>query len=812
MICWRRKVSCLAILTFGLATPFVPGVCQDANAPRLDFAGDPLPPAALLRMGSKRFTSPDGVMEFFLTDDEKTLVSIGQWIIGWEVATGKELWRKSNPTGYLPACYGNRPVTGLPDGKGFLLADGQAMLSRWDARSGESTTTKIPYPTGNRQGGRLGRDSSSRAVDVSPEGKKVFVGNGSGFTVYDLDGNEQYGRKQDPEPPDFQGGDRLMFGGAFAYGRFSPVGNLLATVLSNKRKTIELLDADSGEQSATISCKENPVRMEFSPDGKRLAVTERDTSIRLYDVTTGELVWDHAFDVDKRSENYTSALAFTPDGKRLAICERNQTVFVMEVESGTEIGAIRDHSWNPWALQFMKDNDTLFSSGWGGTIHQWSLETLQPIPLPSGFRGTSVATLSPDGIHAACVDQQGAIRLFSLAENRESDLLRVDGGVFESIEFSHSGTHLAAGGPWGGNLHLLVWNLADRRIESQWEWPLGKDPVTGVEEIRFSQDDSKIALAVFRQSSGYLIDRETGNRTALPHPSIYGLSFGADGESLVTAGWDKKLRRWHLGNGEMTEETLMPDIEPNDDTRMYTVCCDPLGGKVATAQMNAEIRLWHEDDFSLIRRWDTGASFSFGSMRYSPDGLWLASGDASGRVLIWDPATGTKLHELTGHEDSVYVVGFGKDNRVLCSGGANLAYVWNLRPGASDISSVDEACDALIDGEPDRQYAAWWYLVDHGDAATDRLSKRAAEIKRVYDIDSQVQNSAPDQRARREVMLRQAAQKSESVVTLATVRRIVSVLSHIDSKDSIAVLTRWSQSDDELGRHAAWEIRRRKLD
>src|SRR5262245_11053045 len=85
-----------------------------------DALGDPLPDAALLRLGTLRFRHPSSVYDLVVSPDGRTIVTAGGLIIAWEAATGKELWRASpEKEGFaLPdSSYGCRPLAFTPDGR-----------------------------------------------------------------------------------------------------------------------------------------------------------------------------------------------------------------------------------------------------------------------------------------------------------------------------------------------------------------------------------------------------------------------------------------------------------------------------------------------------------------------------------------------------------------------------------------------------------------------------------------------------------------------------------------------------------------------
>jgi WD40 repeat protein len=53
--------------------------------------------------------------------------------------------------------------------------------------------------------------------------------------------------------------------------------------------------------------------------------------------------------------------------------------------------------------------------------------------------------------------------------------------------------------------------------------------------------------------------------------------------------------------------------------------------------------------------------------RWSPDGTRLASAANDKTVRVWDPETGTELHQLSGHTNSVVSVAWSPDGTRLAS-------------------------------------------------------------------------------------------------------------------------------------------------
>ncbi len=268
------------------------------------------------------------------------------------------------------------------------------------------------------------------------------------------------------------------------------------------------------------------------------------------------------------------------------------------------------------------------------------------------------------------------------------------------VAFSADSQMLAIGGANDKNVVVSVWNLHANEETHRWEWELGHDPHSRVEAISFSPNGTRLAAAVFRQDKLYLWDlRSKTQVAAMDHDEVYGLDFHADGETLVSVGWDTHLREWNAETGDLEVDL---DLKVGqEDLRMYGVTCSSAGDLVATAHMNATVKIWNREDMSLRSVIKVGESFVFGALSFSKDGLWLASGSTSGKVSLWDPFTGEKAMAVGKHESNVYTVGFGSDLRTLTSGGDDgLGIQWDLRRGAEKwTSEPDELWKVLQKGK-----------------------------------------------------------------------------------------------------------------
>jgi WD40 repeat protein len=194
-----------------------------------------------------------------------------------------------------------------PDGKWLATLDDKVIkweergVTIWDIESGKTVAT-LPCPTKPRQ--------SSRAVAFSPDGKLLAVGHSQGrvdlwntATWQHAGGWALPGRTDD-----------------FAAIRFTADGKRLV-VLTSKKPSWSYFQGEAGlwdvagrTELANLKGHRGPVTgVAVSPDGKTLATTSVDRTIKLWDGKSGQYL---ATLVDR--QEVAVAVAFSHDGTQLA--------------------------------------------------------------------------------------------------------------------------------------------------------------------------------------------------------------------------------------------------------------------------------------------------------------------------------------------------------------------------------------------------------------------------------------------------------------------------------------------------------------
>ncbi|MEX2317688.1 MAG: WD40 repeat domain-containing protein [Pirellulales bacterium] len=713
--------------------------------PATDSVGDPMPPGARLRIGTLRFRHPGNVAELALSPDGKTVVTLGDQLIAWDTATGTERWRGalSDQRIDVPAAsYGMRWLAFAAGSEKLYSPGAYDTFVVHDMATGRREVVPIKDELAFNVGEPLVFQKPNKAIDITRDGKLIAVGGAGGLKVCDGQGKllHEIVTKPSGNQNDERNGDRLLFGGDYCLGRFSPDGKLLAVVTSDSPQEIQLIDAATGRMPRRISLTARAVRFAFSPDGKQISATERDNAIRLYDVETTKPVWSYVATLTNPYENYTSAIAFAPDGNTVAAGATDHRIYLIDVQTGRELAKLEGHVWYPWALAFTADSNTLYSSGWDGSIRRWDIAAKQQLPLPVGVRATEVVAASPDGRTLAYADEAGTIRLVSASTGAELNRLQLASTRYTQLMFSPDGKRLAGGGTLGDNVHVAVWNLPGVELVDRWDWAKGRDPHSHVEALSFTPDGKRLAAAMFRQGAAHVWDLTTSQQIAqLRHNNIYGLCFSPDGQRLATAGWDSIVRLWNASTGKLELELNVKTMDTSQapviaagrrgrdtDLRMYAVCYAPVGDLMATLHMSGQVWIWNTQNMSVLSKIGLREGSSYGALSFSPDGLWLAVGGSGGLVSLLDPRSGDMVLEAGKHQDTVYTVGFGRDSRTMVSGGDDgVCYLWDLRPRdplpKKDPSSLWQD---LMGNNGRAAYLAMWALADSPEHAVPLIAEQ----------------------------------------------------------------------------------------
>jgi len=173
--------------------------------------------------------------------------------------------------------------------------------------------------------------------------------------------------------------------------------------------------------------------------------------------------------------------------------------------------------------------------------------------------------------------------------------------------------------------------------------------------------------------------------------SVPAIAFSADGQWLLTAGGDMRVRIWNVKSQREVQqfrghvEQIAQLLWAPDGLRIISIC------QVGT------INLWPRAGVPDVRQVECG--FGLYSMTYQRNGPLLAVAGVSSDVVLVDSLTGRTMRRLPGHRPTVFGLGFDSAGKRIATGDrGGVVRIWDVATGTllRTITAHKGSADATL--------------------------------------------------------------------------------------------------------------------
>ena len=329
-----------------------------------------------------------GVVGVKFSKDGKQIITISRdktiKIWGISPSSGSDLL---NLVGHTDRVY---DVAYNPDGTQIATSSFDNMIKFWDSASGkELLTTAIETPM---NGG---------AVSYSPDGKRLIFADGNQVKMMDT----KSGKLVFALPP---------FNALIADISYSPDGTKIAA--ASQDGIVRIYDSATVKILIEFNTNLGGIQqIAFSPEGNRLAIAN-DKGDVIYDAITGEIILTLAGHGDSIR---SSGIAFSPDGKRIATSGNDATIKIWDSETGDELFSLKGHTGPTYDVVFSPDSKYLASSSVDRTIKIWTLpkqgeQFNEPLTLYGNGGAVYRLAFSPDGTRIVSTGRDQVVHVYEL--------------------------------------------------------------------------------------------------------------------------------------------------------------------------------------------------------------------------------------------------------------------------------------------------------------------------------------------------------------------------------------------------------------
>ncbi len=426
---------------------------------------------------------------------------------------------------------------------------------------------------------------------------------------------------------------------------FSPNGKWLA--IGNRDQTLKVWDVDRGTsitriESSKVRFRSRLSRVVFSNDSQYIATSEPLIGIvHLWHAETGEQIAEFQADPDitvRWQGGVPRPLCFSDDGQLLAcptpadIEGTADFISVWHVETGEQIASLKGHTARVYALNFSPCGKYLAAGDLsGGTLREWDVTAgtqMREFSYPE-YRQI-MPTYSGSGSLLAAGVHQSTLTVWDVKTDEKLNTFDSHGGV-DVLRF------LTEKSPSGGRLKSALIFATERDIK-MWD-----------------MDNSRAVASISRE---------------VHYPHF--VEFLPDGQTLVSVDSPEAIC-WNVAEKRRQRAIVRPN------TTIRSVYISPTGSIRAIGSIENRLLVWDVDTDETIVTFAGHQEF-VRTFAFAPLGEPFASGDTEGKIYVWD--TQGKQTTLLGHTRLIRSLVFDPDGKRLVSGSTDgTARVWDVDSG-----------------------------------------------------------------------------------------------------------------------------------
>jgi WD40 repeat protein len=654
IFCERSQFVLLLLLILANASK------GQADPPRLDENGDPLPAGAIARLGTIRLRHGSPVWGLAFTPDGKALASAGDdGLRLWQVPSGKEIWRHEYEARHAR---GALVVACSPDGRLLATGSDEFGVQFWETATGH-----------------LHRNASTEertyTVAFAPDGKTLASGGREGTVLFE----------------DVATGTRmasLRVPGRLACVVFAPNGRLFATATTGDKVQVW----DSATRTELPQFRDRQVRglrVTLSPDSSLLAAASGG-GCSLWEVSSGKEL--------RRLDKGSGDVVFSPAGRTLATTD-GDAVRLWETATGKVLAVLPWDQMSPHRLCVSPDGKYLAASGRGPAITVWDLTTLKEVsPVPARRQPVCAVALSPDqkflAVGSSDNYEQAFVSLWNVKTSREVHRLRQPRFSVPAVLFAEGGRSVIAGPTAHGAIRR--W-----QTDSGEELPfIDGEERTATHRLAISPEGKTLAVS---DTKGVVRLYDVATRQELCQ-----VKTGAGEGGPLALGPGGSLLAVSDGNGGVrlvdTARSALRRVCPQDSLRALAFSAD---GQLLATGGSGPIRLWEVATGKERPSLSSDGQRQIAVLAFAQDGRTLAAVDTLGTIRVWELAT-RGLRQLFRAAAPVTSLSYSGDSRVLVSGSYDTTILlWDLTatagPGDWQTCWVD-----LAEGDSATAHRALW--------------------------------------------------------------------------------------------------------
>jgi WD40 repeat protein/uncharacterized caspase-like protein len=646
--CDTHLFAWLPVLLFAVAV-FANVLCVAAKADERPHSAElTLQLGHIMRVSNVAF-SPSGKTMVTASDDGIARL--------WETYSGKELRQLTRQEAPL------RIVAFNVDGSEIITADADSRIRRWSSLTGKMMSS-IMLPR------------SSTPCAISPGGRLVLTYDSQserGLQLWETVSGQEM-RRFEINAKDIE------------TAAFSPDGRRVVT--GSKIGNVQFWDATTGRQLRSVHIAHEINAVAFSPDGHHALIGSSDGVARLLDTTSyGEVrvMAGHSGPIDW--------VTFSHDGRSVLTASRDTTVCLWDVSTGHKSKCFPHRGSVSFVAMFPSDQQII--TGGYDTPRIWETASGKELKgLEGGALSARWLRILPNG-HTILTGAGSELRHWSLQTGRESARFQLGAaGSHAWTDLSLDGRYAITGSDDG--LYRLWKSTGGRELHRV---PGYSDQVNS---FALSSDGRHFLSGEFN-GAVRLGDFSTGSaleRLGKFNVGIFSVSFSPNGQSALVAAGDSTCLFNTINRHRIY---CLEGLRSSATSTAFS----PDGRFILTGNTFGTAELWEAASGRFLHRF-TGHSAAVDTVAFSPDGRYVLTGSQDNSARLWDRDTGREIQRFKGHPLISGVAFLSELNCVVTVGADKTIRIWSVRSGEELTRLISFRDGAWAVVAPDGRFDSSW--------------------------------------------------------------------------------------------------------
>jgi WD40 repeat protein len=194
----------------------------------------------------------------------------------------------------------------------------------------------------------------------------------------------------------------------------------------------------------------------FRPDGRQLASTPDDVTVKVWDVATGQEQWAKP---PRIGVTPPLTLAYSPDGRQIAAAATG-IIKVWDATTAAELHSFAGTNHMVHCLAFHPDGRQLATASWDGLVTLWDINSGKKVRTLRGHTDRAIGiAFTPDGRRLASSSCDNTVILWDTQTGKKLNTLTGHIGYTLALAFSGDGKTLATSSGHRYRGEILLWDM-----------------------------------------------------------------------------------------------------------------------------------------------------------------------------------------------------------------------------------------------------------------------------------------------------------------------------------------------------------------